>query len=35
MFDLPKYREPDFTEERFTGAPDVKWEAVTIRGVAP
>ena len=35
MFDLPKYREPDFTEERFTGAPDVKWEAVTIKGVAP
>ena len=35
MFNLPKYREPDFTEERFTGAPDVKWEAVTIRGVAP
>ena len=35
MFDLPKYREPDFTEGRFTGAPDVKWEAVTIRGVAP
>ena len=35
MFDLPKYREPDFTEERFAKAPDVKWEAVTIRGVAP
>ena len=35
MFDLPKYREPDFTEERFAKAPDVKWEAVTIKGVAP
>ena len=35
MFNLPKYREPDFTEERFTKAPDVKWEAVTIKGVAP
>ena len=35
MFNLPKYREPDFTEERFAKAPDVKWEAVTIKGVAP
>ena len=35
MFDLPKYREPDFTEEHFAKAPDVKWEAVTIKGVAP
>lgn len=35
MFDLPKYREPDFTEDRFVNAPDVKWEAVTIPGVAP
>lgn len=35
MFNLPKYREPDFTEERFAKTPDVKWEAVTIKGVAP
>ena len=35
MFNLPKYREPDFTEGRFAKAPDVKWEAVTIKGVAP
>ena len=35
MFNLPKYREPDFTEERFAKASDVKWEAVTIKGVAP
>ena len=35
MFNLPKYREPDFTEDRFAKAPDVKWETVTIKGVAP
>lgn len=35
MFDLPKYRKPDFTEDRFVTAPNVKWEAVTLKGVAP
>ena len=35
MFELPKYREPDFTEERFAGAPDAAWEEVTGKGVAP
>ena len=35
MFELPKYREPDFTEERFAGAPDAAWEEVTVKGVAP
>lgn len=35
MFKLPKYREPDFTEQKFTDAPDVKWEVVTVKGVAP
>ena len=35
MFCLPEYREPDFTEERFTDAPDAAWEKVTIKGVAP
>lgn len=35
MFDLPKYREPDFTDIKFMQAPDVSWEAVTQEGVAP
>ena len=35
MFHLPKYREPDFTQTKFTEAPDASWEKVTIRGVAP
>ena len=35
MFHLPKYREPDFTQPRFTEAPDASWEEVTIKGVAP
>ncbi len=35
MFHLPKYREPDFTQTKFTEAPDAAWEKVTIRGVAP
>ena len=35
MFYLPKYREPDFTQTKFTEAPDASWEEVTIRGVAP
>ena len=35
MFQLPKYREPDFTQEKFVNAPDAAWEEVTIQGVAP
>ena len=35
MFQLPEYRKPDFTEKRFTDAPDAAWEAVTVKGVAP
>ena len=35
MFCLPEYREPAFTEKRFTDAPDAAWEKVTIKGVAP
>ena len=35
MFHLPKYREPDLTQTKFTEAPDASWEKVTIRGVAP
>lgn len=35
MFHLPAYREPDFTQKKFTEAPDAAWESVTIDGVAP
>ncbi len=35
MFQLPKYKEPDFTEQKFADAPDAAWEKVTVRGVAP
>lgn len=35
MFNLPEYREPDFTEKKFADAPDAAWEKVTIKGVAP
>lgn len=35
MFNMPKYTEPDFTQEKFLNAPDVAWEAVTVKGVAP
>ena len=35
MFNMPEYREPDFTQEKFMNAPDAAWEKVTIKGVAP
>ena len=35
MFQMPEYREPDFTQEKFVNAPDAMWEEVTIQGVAP
>ena len=35
MFELPKYRGPDFTDKKFTDSPDAAWEKVTIKGVAP
>lgn len=35
MFELPKYKSPDFGEERFQKAPDVKIAEVTQDGVAP
>ena len=35
MFELPEYREPDFTDKKFTDSPDAAWEKVTIKGVAP
>ncbi len=35
MFKMPKFREPDFSEEKFRNAPDVQIEEVKIKGVAP
>ena len=35
MFTFPKYREPDFQREKFEKSPDVKWEKVVQKGVAP
>ena len=35
MFHMPEYREPDFTQKKFTEAPDAVWESVAIKGVAP
>lgn len=35
MFELPRYKEPDFSDSRFANAPDAAWEEVTIDGVAP
>ena len=35
MFELPKYKAPDFEEERFRNAPDAKLAEVTRDGVAP
>lgn len=35
MFELPRYREPDFSDPRFSNAPDAAWEEVSIDGVAP
>ena len=26
MFEMPKYREPDFTEQKFTDAPMRFWK---------
>ena len=34
-FDMPRYHAPDFTEEKFRNAPDVRWEAAPMDGVAP
>ncbi len=35
MFQMPEYHEPDFTEKKFTEAPDAVLETVSIKGVAP
>ena len=34
-FDMPRYHAPDFTEEKFRNAPDARWEAAPMDGVAP
>ncbi|MDA3847547.1 MAG: hypothetical protein PF505_13580 [Vallitaleaceae bacterium] len=34
-FELPIYRKPDFKEERYVNAPDVKTKAVLKDGVSP
>ena len=35
MFQLPKYVAPDFSQEKFTAAPNVTTSKVQIKGVAP
>lgn len=35
MFKMPVYKKPDFNDERFKLAPNVKVESVKIKGVAP
>ena len=35
MFNIPEYKKPDFSEDRFKNAPDVKWSVVETDGVAP
>ena len=35
LFNMPKYRHPDFNLPKFKEAPDVKWEAAGKDGVAP
>ena len=35
MFKIPEYKKPDFSEDRFKNAPDVKWSVVETDGVAP
>lgn len=34
-FKLPEYHSPNFAEERFISAPNVKTERVTLKGTAP
>ena len=35
MFELPRYKEPDFSDPGFVNAPDAAYGEVTIDGVAP
>ena len=34
-FEIPKYRHPDFMQEKFLNAPNVLWEEAPMDGVAP
>ena len=34
-FAIPAYHAPDFTREKFRNAPDVRWAAAPLDGVAP
>ncbi len=34
-FIMPKYQAPDFSREPFASAPDARWEAAGMDGVAP
>lgn len=34
-FTIPTYYAPDFTQEKFRNAPDVRWAAAPMDGVAP
>ena len=35
MFELPIYREPDFSAPALANAPDAAWEEAAVNGVAP
>ena len=34
-FEIPSYHAPDFTQEKFCNAPDVRWAPAPKDGVAP
>ena len=34
-FEIPTYYAPDFTQDKFRNAPDVRWAAAPMDGVAP
>ena len=34
-FEMPRYYAPDFTQEKFKNAPDVKYAVADMDGVAP
>lgn len=34
-FELPKYKAPDFTQDKFVSAPNARWAAAEKDGVAP
>ena len=35
MFELPRYKKPDFSDPKYVNAPDAAWEEVASDGVAP